>query len=191
MPSANLSGKPSATRPEHVEEDFGLQFPVLDGGICSKGLESTILMHLSQTNESSQMNNEWVILRLGSLPPEAFADIFGYVPRFIQKAEGVHPLCPGQLFRHYAPRARLILGDVNAQSDAQFILGFKERSYPRDKRVIILGSLGNPDEVAENLYDTLRQLDAEGAAEVWVDTDFPRCGLWQTIAERLFRASIC
>ena len=37
MPSANLSGRPSATRPEHVEEDFGYDFPVLDGGVCLKG----------------------------------------------------------------------------------------------------------------------------------------------------------
>lgn len=191
MPSANLSGKPSATRPEHVEEDFGLQFPVLDGGICTKGLESTILMHLSQADDKSNKGDEWVILRLGALPPEAFVDILGYVPRLMQKEEGERPLCPGQLFRHYAPRARLILGEPDTQADTQFILGFKERSYPRDKRVMILGSLDNPHEVAEKLYDVLRQLDVEGAAEAWVDTDFPRFGLWQTIAERLYRASVC
>ena len=54
--------------------------------------------------------------------------------------------------------------------------------------MILLGSLNSPDEVAENLYSALRQLDLEKAEEAWVDMDFPRRGLWQTIAERLMRA---
>lgn len=179
MPSANLSGRPSATRPEHIEEDFGADFPVLDGGICSKGVESTILLYQEE---------KWVIVRLGALAPEAFKPILGYQPCFKQKEQGVQPLCPGQLFRHYAPRARLILGDMTALADSPFILGFKERFYPEDKRVIFLGSLFHPEEVAENLYQALRQLDQEGASQAWVDMDFPRHGLWQTIAERLMRA---
>ncbi|HEY4832803.1 MAG TPA: L-threonylcarbamoyladenylate synthase, partial [Waddliaceae bacterium] len=45
MPSANLSGNPSATRAEHVEMDFGEEFPVLDGGACCLGVESTVLIY--------------------------------------------------------------------------------------------------------------------------------------------------
>lgn len=179
MPSANLSGRPSATCPEHIEEDFGIDFPVLDGGVCSKGLESTILLY---------QDFEWVIVRLGALSAEKFIPILGYQPRFVQKAKEDQPLCPGQMFRHYAPRARLILGDISALTNAPFILGFKERHYPLGKRVIILGSIFDPEEVAENLYQALRQLDQEGANLAWIDMDFPRQGLWQTIAERLMRA---
>lgn len=179
MPSANLSGRPSATSPEHVEHDFGIYFPVLDGGACPKGVESTILLYQEE---------EWVIVRLGALPPEAFVEVLGYEPRVVKKTEGSQPLCPGQLFRHYAPKARLILGDREEIEDSHFILGFKERPYPKDKRVIILGSLSDPEEVAENLYRALRQLDEDGATKAWVDMDFPREGLWQTIAERLNRA---
>lgn len=179
MPSANLSGRPSATRREHVEEDFGTDFPVLDGGMCTKGLESTILLYQSP---------EWVIVRLGALSADQFEPILGYLPRFMQKEKGTQPLCPGQLFRHYAPHARLMLGEAAALAEAPFILGFKERRYPLDKRVIVLGSLFHPVEVAENLYQALRQLDQEGARLAWVDMDFPRHGLWQTIAERLMRA---
>lgn len=180
MPSANLSGRPSATRPEHVEEDFGVNFPVLDGGVCSKGVESTILLY---------QQPEWVIVRLGALPGEKFVSVLGYEPRFLQKEEGAaQPLCPGQFFRHYAPKARLILGDRAAFLEAPFILGFEERFYPENKRVISFGSLSAPEEVAENLYQVLRQLDQEGASLAWVDMDFPREGLWKTIAERLIRA---
>ena len=73
----------------------------------------------------------------------------------------------------------------DALAEAPFVLGFKERHYPADKRVIVLGSLSQPEEVAENLYQALRQLDQENASLAWVDMDFPRQGLWQTIAERL------
>ncbi|MFI0435920.1 MAG: L-threonylcarbamoyladenylate synthase [Parachlamydiaceae bacterium] len=180
MPSANLSGRPSSTRVEHVEEDFGIDFPVLDGGICSRGVESTILLY---------QDPHWVIVRLGALSPETFQTILGYRPLFVKKTEGASPLCPGQHFRHYAPRAKLILGEKPALHHIPFILGFKERSYPSDKKIILLGSLQDPNEVAENLYQALRQLDQEGADAAWVDLDFPREGLWETIAERLMRAA--
>lgn len=183
MPSANLSGRPSATCPAHVEEDFGLDFPILDGGVCLKGVESTILLY---------QEKEWVIGRLGALSSEAFKPVLGYQPRLLQKEQHTQPLCPGHLFRHYAPRARLILGekmdDEPSIAGISFILGFKERLYPKNKRVILLGSLFQPKEVAENLYRVLRQLDQERANLAWVDMSFPRDGLWQTIAERLTRA---
>lgn len=179
MPSANLSGKPSSTRPEHIEEDFGIDFPILEGGICSKGVESTILFFIE---------NEWVIFRLGALAPQAFIPVLGYAPRFLEKKEGERPLSPGQLLKHYAPRAQLILGNDSKTVESSFILGFKERKYAEGKCVIFLGSLSNPEEVAENLYQCLRYLDQIGADRVWVDMDFPREGLWQTIAERLMRA---
>lgn len=179
MPSANLSGRPSATSPGHVEEDFGAAFPVLDGGICQKGVESTVLLF---------QKGEWVIVRLGALAPEAFKPVLGYEPRVIQKNAESRPLCPGQLFRHYAPRARLFLGAASDLPSAPFVIGFNERAYPQGKRVIFLGSLNNPEEAAENLYNSLRQLDLEKAEEAWIDMDFPRNGLWQTIAERLMRA---
>lgn len=179
MPSANLSGRPSSTKPEHVEADFGAAFPVLDGGSCQKGLESTILYYDSP---------RWTIVRLGALPAEAFAPILDYQPDSRKAFKHVQPLCPGQLFRHYAPLATLVLGDSVRLPEADYVVGFRERVYPADKRVLDMGSLENPQEVAENLYEVLRQLDREGAKIGWVDMDFPRNGLWETIAERLLRA---
>lgn len=179
MPSANISGKPSSTRPEHVEEDFGIDFPVLDGGTCAKGVESTILI----------FDKEWIIARLGALPPQAFTPVLGYEPSVLNKEKTEKPLCPGQFLKHYAPKARLILGDGDPLLESSsYILGFKERMYPKNKTVIMLGSIVNPEEVAENLYQALRLLDQLGATQAWVDMDFPREGLWQTIAERLTRA---
>lgn len=180
MPSANLSGRPSATIPEHVEEDFGEAVPVLEGGACQKGVESTILMYEQE---------KWVIVRLGSLAPDAFKMALGYAPAIVQKEAAEKPLCPGQLFRHYAPRAHLTLGGKLPMQAGTFILGFSDRYYPFQHRVIHLGSSHNPAQVAERLYYCLRQLDQEGAQEAWVDMNFPREGLWLTIAERLERAA--
>lgn len=180
MPSANLSGLPSATRPEHVENDFGKDFPVLDGGECYRGVESTILMY----NET-----QWEIVRLGALNPEIFEPYLGYCPTINERIGDAHPICPGQLYRHYAPHATLILDKGISPDAIGTVIGFSDRSYPSSCRVYQLGSAANPEEVAKNLYEILRKLDTEGIEKAWVDTEFPTTGLWSTVAERLRKAS--
>lgn len=175
MPSANLSGKPSATLPQHIEHDFGPEFPILQGSPHAKGLESTIVLY---------RNTEWVIARQGAISQELFTPILGYEPAIIEKETA--PLCPGQHFRHYAPKAKLFL---HPNKEAPVILGFIERSYPKGKEVLYLGSLLSPEIVAKNLYDILRSLDLKNITLASIDMDFPRYGLWLTIAERLMRAA--
>ena len=143
-------------------------------------MESTILLY---------HDSRWRIARLGALAPDDFVPILGYCPEVVDEVNEEKPICPGQAYRHYAPKASLILGDRDRQGEAEFIVGFRERRYAEGKRIIHLGSIEDPSEAAENLYHILRQLDIENAAIVWVDMDFPREGLWQTIAERLNRAS--
>lgn len=176
MPSANRSGKPSGTSPEHVENDFGSELPILDGGRCKQGLESTIVMYQQE---------KWSILRLGSITAEAIATVIGYQPEVLEKKEEENPLCPGQMFKHYAPKARLHLTSEACST----VIGFVEREYPQATKVFLLGSLSNSEQVAKGLYTLLRQLDLEGVEEAGIDMDFPRHGLWATIAERLSRAS--
>lgn len=175
MPSANISGSPSSTDAEHVENDFGIDFPVVDGGACLQGLESTILYY---------DEDKWVIGRMGAITPEVLQKVLGYKPT-LSKGHA-KPICPGSHFRHYAPKAKLLLKDAG---EAPVILGFSDKTYRKGARVIIMGSLEKPEEVAENLYRVLRQLDQEHISSAWVDMDFPRDGLWQTIAERLQRAA--
>jgi len=176
MPSANLSGKPSATQPAHVAQDFGTHFPILDGGSCSHGLESTILYY---------MNAQWHILRLGSLAAEQFESVLGYKPPLHQ---GDKVICPGQLHRHYAPQAQLLIDQELSPASIGYVLGFSDRTYP-DCKIFSLGKSDQPEEIAENLYEVLRSLDEAKIQRVWVDNDFPQNGLWLTISERLVRAS--
>lgn len=175
-PSANLSGRPSPTTPEHVASDFGEDFPILDGGHCTQGMESTILYFIE---------DQWAIIRLGALPAEVFRPLLGYEPRIHQADSPQAPLCPGQLFRHYAPQAKLILsGDP---LPGRPIVGFAERAYPAGSPVLYLGP--SAEEAAYHLYDILRQIDARQFTEVWVDMNFPDHGLWLTIRERIKKAA--
>lgn len=182
MPSANLSGTPSATCCEHVEADFGNIFPVLDGGPCQRGVESTILYY--QVEKKC-----WQIIRQGALTQAAFEPILHYFPEINQTSKEQVPLCPGQLYRHYAPKAHLHLMETFDPNSKGVIIGFTERSYPSSYRIIFLGPLSNPDKVAENLYASLRQLDHEKLQEAFVDMNFPSDGLWMTIRERLKKAA--
>lgn len=179
MPSANLSGRPSATSADHVESDFGIDFPVLDGGPSVCGVESTILY---------ADGDKWHVVRQGALAPEVFEPILGYVPGIVTVKKDEAPLCPGQLFRHYAPEGRLLLSNTPEQYSG-VVIGFSENRYPLAEKVLCLGSVSNPEQVAANLYAVLRQIDQEGILEAAVDMNFSRSGLWQTIAERLHRAA--
>jgi len=180
MPSANISGKPSATSPGHVESDLGVDFPVLDGGKCARGVESTILFH---------DGNQWKIIRLGALAPEVFKPILGYQPAVMLSKKGEDPICPGQLYRHYAPKAKLILTKTITPETKGAVIGFSDRNYPSACQIFPLGPLSMPEKVAENLYAVLRNLDEERIETAWVDMDMPDEGLWQTILERLNKAS--
>ena len=186
MPSANLSGKPSATSSTHVEHDFGSSFPVLEGGECVKGVESTILCFDGLA---------WVVIRLGALTPEDFLPYLGYIPRVNDVLDKDHeaPLCPGQLYRHYAPKAKLILtkkiDEALWQKNQVAIIGFNDRLYSKNCRLFSLGNSDDVQSAAHELYAILRKLDTEQVEEAWVDMDFPQNGLWLTLRERLQKAA--
>lgn len=180
-PSANLSGFPSATRPEHIEEDFGDDFPILDGGECSFGVESTILV-----NDSDSV---WKIARQGVLSANAFYDVLGYLPPLLGFDQERGVLCPGRFHRHYAPKASLMLGHQGYQGQLDVVIGFSDRHYPGANTVYHLGPSQAPEVVCQKLYDTLRRIDKDGHSHAFVDMDFEKEGLWSTISERLHRAA--
>ncbi|MBP3376040.1 MAG: threonylcarbamoyl-AMP synthase, partial [Clostridia bacterium] len=66
-PSANISGRPSATNAEYVVEDFmGKVDMIIDGGDCEIGLESTIVM-IKNDGERKYL----VLLRPGAITYDA------------------------------------------------------------------------------------------------------------------------
>jgi len=173
-PSANISGIPSSTSPVHIETDFGKDFPVLDGGICEKGVESTILIYSS---------SGWKIGRLGAVP---LKEIEALINGRIEPQNERLPLCPGQHYRHYSPKTVLTTGTYHGQP---FVVGYEDREYPGAEKIFILGDLKHPETIAKNLYSTLRQLDEKGIREAWIDLDFEENGLLKTVKERLKKAA--
>ncbi|MFZ4100230.1 MAG: L-threonylcarbamoyladenylate synthase [Chlamydiia bacterium] len=179
-PSANLSGRPSASQAGHVLEDFRGKVGVLDGGPCEAGLESTIIL----VEETPR------IVRLGALSKEWIEELTGLTISHVMRelAPDEKPICPGQLLRHYAPRCRLQPLSLSTPPVGGLVLGFKERFYD-SAEVWDLGSLESPDLTARALYHLLRELDRLGREEAWYDDRLPFGGLWDTITERLSRAA--
>lgn len=95
-PSANRSGRPSPTRPHHVLDDYGDQFPVVDGGECEIGIESTVL---DLTTEKP------AILRPGKISAEEIRDTLlrEVDPEPAQKSQTKRS--PGTRYTHYKPTA--------------------------------------------------------------------------------------
>jgi L-threonylcarbamoyladenylate synthase len=178
MPSANISGKPSGTSPKDLFEDFGDTLPVVDGGVCSGGIESTVIHFI---------DGAWAIIRLGAVSAEELERILSYRPQFAQTTKQ-QPTCPGQLYRHYAPKARLHL-KTHFRDETGTVLGFSDRQYPAGLQLMPLGTTDSPYTIGENLYSNLRECDRRHLKDVWVDFDLPNGGLWETLRERIKKAA--
>ncbi len=178
MPSANLSGKPSGTSPQDLQDDFGDSLPIVDGGKRPGGIESTVIHYAEGV---------WTIIRRGAISAEDLAEVLPYVPQFTHSTQQ-HPTCPGQLYRHYAPTAALHL-IKHFSNETGVVLGFSNRSYPSTLTVIDLGPADNAQKVPKNLYACLRECDRRHLPDAWVDFDIPSGGLWDTIHERIKKAA--
>jgi len=106
-PSANLSGRPSPTEASHVFEDLGGRIEgILEDGAVGIGVESTIV-DLSEDCPT--------LLRPGAITIEDLEELLGEKvaidPTLLGKsmAEGFTPKAPGMKYRHYAPKAEMIL----------------------------------------------------------------------------------
>jgi L-threonylcarbamoyladenylate synthase len=171
-PSANLSGRVSATTAAHAAEDLGSAVgAVLDAGASPIGLESTIV--------SVDDSGAATLLRTGAITREAIEAVTGPLagaPRSIA--------APGMMQSHYAPRARLRL-DADAPHAGEVYLAFGSAAPVGG---LTLSASGDLVEAAANLYAHLRALDETGAVVIAVAPIPPR-GLGEAIRDRLARAA--
>jgi L-threonylcarbamoyladenylate synthase len=181
-PSANRFGRISPTTAEHVRSEFGSAVKlVLDGGACKTGVESTIV---------SLVGDVPCLLRPGGLPVESLRELLPELS--FPGRDPAHPMAPGQLPSHYAPRTPLILGDASSNVFDGRKIGFlyvgPARPTPGFERVEVLSSNGDLREAAAGLFAAMRRLDGAGldliVAEPTQDT-----GLGLAINDRLRRAS--
>lgn len=160
-PSANRFGEVSPTTADHVLAAWP-DLPVLDGGPCTVGLESTIV-DLSGPVAS--------VLRPGWIA----ADELG-----IELGDPGDTAAPGTLAAHYQPTARLI-----ATTDPD-----RELRNARSQGLHRVGVLhaGDPVLYARSLYGWMRELDAQGV-ELIIAELVPERGIGIAINDRLRRAS--
>lgn len=196
-PSANTSGKPSPTTARHVSSDMdGRIEAILDGGACSVGVESTVITLATDTPR---------ILRPGIITREDIEAVIGPVEvdkavlNQLEKSEKASS--PGMKYKHYAPRAKVVLvrGD-----DTQFIR-FVNRAYARSNGVaaicydedigavnapaVTLGAKDDLHRQARGLFDALRAVDEING----VTTVYAHCpsaaGVGMALYNRLIRAA--
>ena len=199
-PSANTSGRPSPTSAQHVAEDLeGKIEMILDGGSVDIGVESTIL---DMTVEPP------MILRPGAITKEMLEEAIGEITidRALLDDNGDQaPKAPGMKYRHYAPKAQLILVEGEPEEAVKAIrqiayeqtrLGYQVGIIATNETadayttgiVKNIGTRNSEKSIAKNLYRILREFDEEEVSYIYSES-FGKDGLGDAIMNRLEKAA--
>lgn len=175
-PSANPSSRLSPTTASHVRDAFqGIDLPIVDGGSCAIGIESTIL-DLSETTPA--------LLRHGAILKEDLERVLGQ-PIQDHTKPIAEVKSPGQTLRHYAPLKPLRM-NVMTPSQGEGYLAFG--AYQGDHTPTLnLSVKGDLIEAAANLFQMLHQLETLNITGISV-APIPNIGLGLAINDKLSRA---
>jgi L-threonylcarbamoyladenylate synthase len=186
-PSANRYGRLSATRAEHVQDEFGDAVKVvLDGGECQVGLESTIVSCLDGTVR---------LLRPGSITLGQLRAVAGNVEIGADKSS---PRVPGSAIAHYAPSTPLTVvpgGELDALAESlseggQRIAVLAQRLPMKTYQFVTwINSGKRAESFGHDLYANLRTLDKAGCARILVQ-EVPGDERWDAVRDRLARAAV-
>lgn len=211
-PSANSSGRPSPTLAKHVIEDLsGKVDVIIDGGISKVGVESTVL-DITVTPP--------MILRPGGVTLEQLRSVLGAVS-WDHASVGTHsgapsaashstPKSPGMKYKHYSPKAALLLLQGNPERVASEIsrraalyhregtsigilntdetASMYEPSLYAFCKILSLGSRENPESLASNLFRCLREFDEKSVEMIMAETPDAN-GIGQAVMNRLLKAA--
>jgi len=201
-PSANLSGKPSPTKAEHVVKDLSGKIDmIIDGGMATLGLESTIVDLSGKTP---------MILRPGCITKSMLQNVIGsieYDPAILKPNldQNLIPKAPGMKYRHYAPEGKLTIyeGNTNLVIDA---INKKAKEKLEDGKRVgiiateetkalylygtikIIGSRKDEASIAAGLYAVLREFDELHTEYIYTES-YADNSLGQAIMNRLLKAA--
>ncbi len=202
-PSANRFMHTSPTTAAHVLADLDSRIDcVLDGGPCAVGVESTVLDLTMQPPR---------VLRPGGVTLEALRTLLPDVQGPSDSTPRAAPpelvvRAPGQMERHYAPRARLVVFDGEREAMLEALVEEAQEATARGDRVgalvpddeaealaglsVVAIRLGAGDlaEISRRLYAGLRALDEQRMDLILTHT-FGRTGLGLALWDRLRRAA--
>ncbi len=175
-PSANLSGKPSPTDAKHVFDDMNGRIDlIIDGGRTLIGVESTVL---------DLTTNPPRLLRPGKISLEELEQVIGPILTHIGEVEKARS--PGMRYRHYAPKAKIIIcKDIDNLKKK--IKEFKKKK----KKIAILKLDKNPEKIAKNLFGILREFDKKHIDVILCESlnKIKKKGIGLAVIDRLKRAA--
>lgn len=199
-PSANTSGRPSPTKASHVEEDLSGKIDmIIDGGSVGIGLESTIV-DMSEGTPT--------ILRPGYINREMLEEVIGPVKvdqALLIDDASIHPKAPGMKYKHYAPKANLIIlegeeqdviSKINELIQQEIQCGGSPGVIASDETagaytggmVKSIGTRNDELSIAQNLYGILREFDELEVTQIFSEAfETPKMG--QAIMNRLIKAA--
>lgn len=201
-PSANISGRPSATMAEHVMEDFeGRIDMILDGGMVNVGIESTVL---------DLTEDVPVILRPGCITKEMLEKVLGDVvvdqailPENQDKI--LKPKAPGMKYKHYAPKADLTIVTGEPEKVQEAINHFIKENLKKGWKTGVITTtenqekyvngvvrcIGSRDEqgtIARGLYKVLREFDHLQVDCIYAES-FGEDSMGEAVMNRLQKAA--
>ena len=193
-PSANLSGSPSPTNARHVRDDMnGRIDAIIDGGECEVGVESTVITLATDIPR---------LLRPGGITVEQLREAIGEV--IIDDAvlnplkSGEKAASPGMKYKHYAPKAHIILLDgsdedfiryVNEhKADGTAALCYDEDVEKLEVPHIPIGHADDYEMQSHKLFSSLRNADEQGFELVYAHC--PKIdGMGLAVYNRIIRAA--
>ena len=199
-PSANLSGSPSPTSSAHVIDDMtGRVDMIIDGGDADFGLESTIV--------KPEDDGSVTLLRPGKITVadlEAVVKGVHVADAVTDKlAEGAVALSPGMKYRHYAPKAPVMLLDGETEDIISYVKAdgkdkFAVIAYTEDvdavskalplATVYDFGSSADESEQAHRLFSVLRLADKENFEAIYAPLP-KKSGIGLALYNRMIRAA--
>lgn len=200
-PSANISGRPSPTDVIRCIEDLDGKVDYILGGDKSEvGVESTIL---------DLTVNPPCVLRPGGITLEMLREIDENIyidPAILEKSsKDLRPKAPGMKYRHYAPKAKVIIVSGNIDKSIEKINELVQNYIEIGQKVglmitkenidkyekghkIVLGSNKDLSQVAQNLFEALRCFDDE-KCDIVISESFKEVGVGVAIMNRLKKAA--
>jgi L-threonylcarbamoyladenylate synthase len=184
-PSANPYTRISPTNSKMVYDYFGDELPIiLEGDICSKGIESTIVgFH----------DNTPIVYRQGAISVDAIEFVVGKTKVHATKKEKI--TTPGMSPMHYAPKTNFyivesLLEYIDAHEDLKIgalSLGKIEINQP-NTTCINLSIAADLEEASTHLYKSMYDLDGMGLDCIIIEL-FPEIGVGKSLNDRIKRAS--
>ena len=172
-PSANLAGKPSSTCFKHVQDDLsGRINAIIKSEDCEIGIESTVINLTSK---------QPILLRPGKITLEQLRKILPNLK--IANNTSERPSSPGMKYKHYSPKAKVILFERNISK-----INYYRKKYERYGKKVRVLQIKNLKKSSKKLFKTFRKLDEEKTDYILV-LGCPEKGIGLALMNRLKKAA--